>query len=145
MSVLWIKGSCPRFELNKSRIEELASKIKPIRFSADGIEQIMVTDLYNIAFTWDPAVKKIEFRDAEGQLDGLYEVARIETHHTCGYIAMFKPTISEVLAQIPEHLIKESTEPSQDTSPQQRKPSNKMHSCDDPLCAVCGHGIVEEA
>jgi hypothetical protein len=29
-------------------------------------------------------------------------------------------------------------------APQQRKPSNKMHACDDPLCAVCGHGITGE-
>lgn len=26
----------------------------------------------------------------------------------------------------------------------QRKPLNKMHACDDPLCAVCGHGITGE-
>ncbi|MBK8858822.1 MAG: hypothetical protein IPN11_14410 [Opitutaceae bacterium] len=24
------------------------------------------------------------------------------------------------------------------------KPANKMHACDDPLCAVCGHGITGE-
>lgn len=66
MSVLWIKGSCPRFEVNKERIEALAARIKPIRFSKDGIEQIMVEDLYTTAFTWDPPVQKLEFRDAEG-------------------------------------------------------------------------------
>jgi len=30
------------------------------------------------------------------------------------------------------------------TAPQQRRPLNKMHACDDPLCAVCGHGITGE-
>jgi hypothetical protein len=27
---------------------------------------------------------------------------------------------------------------------QQHKPLNKMHACDDPLCAVCAHGITGE-
>lgn len=29
-------------------------------------------------------------------------------------------------------------------APQQRKPLNKMHACDDELCVVCGHGITGE-
>lgn len=37
----------------------------------------------------------------------------------------------------------QQTEPSQDTPPQQVPRPNKLHSCDDPLCSLCGCWLKE--
>ena len=48
----------------------------------------------DVAFTWDP---KPTTRAA-----GLIKLDQIVTNHTYGYHGMFKPSIAEVLCQIPE-------------------------------------------
>lgn len=48
----------------------------------------------NVAYTWDP-------QPAE-KAKGLVKHKDITTHHTYGYYGFFKPSIAEVLAQIPE-------------------------------------------
>ncbi len=101
MAVTWIPGSCPRFEISDEVLAERAARIKPAITVDDALcHQLYLiedVDLRRTAFTWDPKPTQ--------PVGEAYEIARIETSHTCGYIAMFKPSIAEVLAQIPEHLL----------------------------------------
>lgn len=97
-------------EVPKERIKELAERIKPVvRFalgekglfrSSEGhpyhIEQV---DPFRIAYMWTPK--------PAGKATSLKPLCEITTYHTYAYYGFFKPTIAEVLAQIPaEHLDK---------------------------------------
>ena len=94
----------------KDRIKELAKRIKPvIRFSSESKSlvrsrtgrpyKLKSVHLFNQAYTWDPKPSK--------KAPKLRRVCDIKTHHAYGYYGFFKPSIAEVLAQIPaEHLRK---------------------------------------
>ena len=93
-------------KISKDRVLELYSRIKPVvRFyrgelSEDGrgkLYHIKKVNPFNIAFTWDPKPLKIA--------RGLEKIIDIETLHTWGYYGIFKPSIEEVLAQIPREYI----------------------------------------
>ncbi len=83
-------------EVTEDRIKELAERIKPV-VQFDGgkyyIELVLV-DLFRTAYTWDPK--------PANKATGLKLLCDITTYHTYGYHAMFKPSIAEVLAQIPD-------------------------------------------
>ena len=81
-------------EVPKKRIEELAERIKPVvQFARKGKYYIRPVDLFGIAYTWDPK--------SADKATGLKLLCDITTYHTYGYYGMFKPSIAEVLAQIP--------------------------------------------
>ena len=84
----------------KDRIKELAERIKPVvQFAHKGKRYIKPVDLFGIAYTWDPK--------AASKAKDLKPLCDITTYHTYGYYGFFKPSIAEVLAQIPaEHLDK---------------------------------------
>jgi len=87
-------------EVPKERIQKLAERIKPVvQFAQKGRRYIKPVDLFDIAYTWDP-------KSADEAMD-LKPLCDITTYHTYGYQGLFKPSIAEVLAQIPaEHLDK---------------------------------------
>ena len=87
-------------EVPRERILELAERIKPIYdFIHKGRCYIEPVDPFTQAYTWDP-------KSAESA-ENLEPLCTITTYHSWGYYMFFKPTISEVLAQIPaEHLDK---------------------------------------
>lgn len=89
-------------EISDERLAQLHARIKPVVRGArrsngaawhDGLFYIQDVDLRGESFTWDPTLTE--------SAEGLRELARIETTHTCGYYGFFKPSIAEVLAQIP--------------------------------------------
>lgn len=101
MAVLWLKGHRPAIpEITAERLDELAGKIKPIMNKDGVLHHVHPASLTKSSFIWDPVWGKRVKED-------IWEHARIETYHSCGYIALFKPSVEEVLAQIPEHLTKE--------------------------------------
>ena len=57
-------------------------------------------DPRGVAFTWDP--KPTERTPPMIELDKIY------TDHSYGYVGFFKPSIAEVLAQIPEQYINQA-------------------------------------
>lgn len=57
------------------------------------------TNLRGTAFTWDP-----EFLD-EVDESTLVRIKLVGTYHTTGYHGVCKPSIVEVLAQIPEYMV----------------------------------------
>lgn len=88
-------------ELSPSDLAARFEKIKPVtRDSEDNIRLIGPHDPENGAFT---------FVEERGEaIDGLKEVARITTYHSVGgFHGFFKPTVAEVLAQIPQRFIEQ--------------------------------------
>lgn len=83
--------------LTDARLDELVARIKPV-VEFDGVKRyIQPCHPRNVAYLWDPkpADKAPAFK----------RVAEIQTLHTYGYIGFFKPSIAEVLSQIPEQLV----------------------------------------
>lgn len=105
MAVLWLKGHRPTIpEIGHEELEALALRIQPVRHkNVDGkpvLHHLHPTELRTQSFLFDPAW-------GEPVQEPLYEHARIETYHSTGYGALFKPSVEEVLAQVPAHLHKE--------------------------------------
>lgn len=84
-------------KLSKERINELYSRIKPVYEYKRRLYYMKDVDLFNIAFTWDPKPLK--------PASGLEKIVDIETLHTWAFYGFFKPTIEEVLCQIPKEYI----------------------------------------
>jgi hypothetical protein len=97
-------------EVSVRRIRELAKRIRPVvRFcqGAKGLYRsphgkrhyIKPVSLHTTAYTWDPVPTMVA--------TGLKRICDITTYHSWSYYGFFKPSIAEVLAQIPEeHLDK---------------------------------------
>jgi hypothetical protein len=85
-------------EISVERLDELFSFIKPVVRKGDDLFYIAPPELQEASFLWDPVVT--------AQATNLQEVGRIVTYHRYGYYGMFKPSIAEVLSQIPEHFIR---------------------------------------
>lgn len=87
-------------EITDERLAELVERIKPIvRWDNGDQYYIEPVDPRGVAFTWDPTPTK--------KAMGLMPIRDITTYHTFGYHGMFKPSIAEVLAMIPEDVIDE--------------------------------------
>lgn len=84
-------------DVSEDRIRELAEKIKPV-VRIDGKQRyIKPVDLFRVAFTWEPKPAFFEPKN-------LTTLKDITTFHGWAYYGFFKPSIAEVLAQIPEEL-----------------------------------------
>ena len=77
-------------------IESRAERIKPI---ING-KVVDCPDLVSTAYTWDP-----KFKDEV--LPELKVLQTICTYHGYGHYSLFKPSIAEVLAQIPDDLLQQ--------------------------------------
>lgn len=87
-------------ELSEELLQDLARRIRPVvRDQSQRLRFIEAVDLRTVSFTWNP-----NFTDAA---DHLVDVVRIRTLHTYAYYGFFKPTIAEVLAQIPAEMVPE--------------------------------------
>lgn len=110
MSILWIPGSVPKIkQLPDNELKRRLTFITPIvTDEEDKKTRPLLTqsvDFWRTAFMWSPQLgDPIDLKATT-----LWDVARIETHHTCGYIGLFKPSLGEVLSQIPEDLVEDIT------------------------------------
>jgi len=89
-------------EISSEELEARYSRLKPVVKDEQGkLHWIKRPDsLSHIAFTWDPKL--------EEEATGLKPIKTITTLHTYGYYGMFKPSIKEVLAQVPSKLLNEA-------------------------------------
>ena len=94
---MWIEGKAFVPEITEERLNTLIKKIVPVVRENNKLYKIEIPDLRKIAYTWDYKITE--------ECNNLKEVMRIKTNHYCGYYGLFKPSIAEVLAQIPENLI----------------------------------------
>lgn len=87
-------------EISERRILELAERIKPVvTFEQEGRCYIKPVDLFSESYTWDP--------EPASKANGLKLLCDITTYHPYGYYGSFKPSIAQVILQIPsEHLDK---------------------------------------
>ena len=88
-----IKGKAFVPEISDERLHELLRRFTPLVLVDGKLHRIEQVDPRTIAFAWDPVL-----------LDEVVvttEVSRIRTNHYCAYYGFFKPSIAEVLAQIP--------------------------------------------
>lgn len=76
----------------------MAEIIKPtVRFGKK-LFYIKPVDLFNIAYLWSPKP------DKEAVETNLYSLGEYTTYHEYGYYGLFKPSISEVLSQVPKDI-----------------------------------------
>ena len=89
-------------DVPRERIIELAKRIKPLYVfnRVPGICFIKPVDPFDIAYTWAP--------EREAVAPEMPILRDITTYHTFGYYGFFKPTIAEVLAQIPDDIIEQA-------------------------------------
>jgi hypothetical protein len=87
-------------DMAEARIRELAERIKPVmEFKEEGRCYIKPVDIFAESFTWDP--------EQGSEATGLKPICDITTYHPYGYIGNFKPSVAQVILQIPrEHLDK---------------------------------------
>lgn len=77
-----------------AHLKELVDRIRPMVRKSDGsIWWIKVPKLRTVAFPWDPIYTE--------PAPKLVEVGRCQTLHTWAYYGFFKPTVAEVLCQLP--------------------------------------------
>lgn len=82
-------------EITDARLTELLSRFTPLYRAAahEPVQRIVTVDPRKFAFTWaDRLPDEVEFEF----------VGHSSTDHLCGYHAFFKPSVAEVLAQLPE-------------------------------------------
>jgi hypothetical protein len=84
-------------KISNEELAELAKRIRPIVRKASDINRLFFIkpdpDLRGLSYLWD-----VKY---EEEATGLFEFATITTFHTYGYHGFFKPSVAEVIAQIP--------------------------------------------
>ncbi len=98
-------------KLTKDELLSRAFRIKPLKQDDDGaLHFIKPCDIENTAFAWSPQLTE--------PATGLKPLATITTYHDYGAPVCFKPSIDEVLAQIPPEMLGRAsaftTEPDQE-------------------------------
>lgn len=86
-----------RLEITDERLAELQKKMRPVIRKDDVLFYIEEVDPRKIAFTWEPVPTK--------EATGLVALTTLETIHSYGAPVFFKPSIAEVLAQVPEEFV----------------------------------------
>lgn len=94
-------------EISRERIEELLTKIRPLVRSSSNSLELYTTDIGDEYFKHSFNFARIPIDKVEPGT--LTVIDTVLTYHTCGYHAMAKPSIAEVFAQIPEHLLEHVT------------------------------------
>lgn len=95
-------GLKPRrvYKINKCSDEELnrrAERIRPLVSYSDGLWFIKPQHLTDVAYLWKPTK---DIKAPEMQVIGQFRCL-----HTYGHPSLFKPSIAEVLWQIPEEML----------------------------------------
>ena len=82
-------------DITDEKLQSLLARIKPVfDFPNKGKCFVKVDDPRGVSYVWDPT--------SIGSVTGLKPLCDITTYHTFGYYGLFKPSVAEVLAQIPE-------------------------------------------
>jgi hypothetical protein len=91
----WITGRPNVPEISDDSLRENLSRLRPLVQRGQKFYEVELPDLRGTALTWEPKlIREVEF----------HPLVHTETDHTCGYHGFFKPSIAEVLAQVPDDL-----------------------------------------
>lgn len=98
-----------RLEISDAVLAERLARVTPLYLKGDRLWRFKtLPDARTTAFAWGPEDDDLILvdprydHDEQKSFDDYREVSRGSTHHTCGYHAFVKPTIAEVLAQLPD-------------------------------------------
>jgi hypothetical protein len=83
-------------EIDDGRLRELLERIRPVVSFGGVLHYIRPVDPRRIAFTWAPKPGR--------KAKGLVELRQVRTLHNYGHPSLFKPSIAEVLAQLPDDI-----------------------------------------
>lgn len=82
-------------EINDAVLDRLMRRFVPLVLCGNRICAIEIPDPRQTAFTWDPTfLNEVDFTP----------VREVKTDHNCAYHGYLKPSIAEVLAQVPDDL-----------------------------------------
>jgi len=84
-------------EISEEKLYELGQRIKPLVSKGRNLFYIKPCHPRDTAFSWAPKRTKVA--------TDLRKLTEITTYHTWGHYSLFKPSIAEVLAQIPEEYL----------------------------------------
>lgn len=84
-----------RIEISDEALQVRISKITPLINRNGVLHRFKVPDLRRTAFTWDPKL-------IPGGECTMEEILVAPSFHGCAYYGFFKPSIAEVLAQMPD-------------------------------------------
>lgn len=86
-------------DMDKDFVEKWAKKIKPLIYREGKVSHFKnkAENHFTHSFPWEAKPTK--------EATGLEEVGRIWTLHTWAYYGFFKPTLAEVIVQIPQDLL----------------------------------------
>jgi hypothetical protein len=89
------EGVCFVPSINEEELHRRLALFTPLYRDNGVVHRIKIPDLCVDAFTWDPdLLEAVEFTP----------VTTIQTHHYCAFYGFFKPSIEEVLAQVPDDI-----------------------------------------
>lgn len=91
-----------KLEITDERLNELLPKIKPLKVNKETamLSYIEDVDPREVSYLMDTKTTE--------PAKGLIPFKSLVTYHSCGYKAFFKPSVAEVLAQIPEENVDET-------------------------------------
>ncbi len=84
-------------KLSKAEFARRLARIKPVIRKGKKLHYIEDVSPITAAYTWDPKLLD--------EAVGLTPITKIRTLHSWGHYSMFKPSIGEVLSQIPADLV----------------------------------------
>lgn len=93
----YVEGKAFVPDITDKKLDSMINKIVPVVEFKNKLWKIVLPNLRNKAYTWSPEITEV--------YNNLEELTRIPTHHYCGYAGFFKPSIAEVLSQIPEEFV----------------------------------------
>lgn len=83
--------------ISEAELLARAERIKPLVVQDRLFHYIKPVDIFNIAYMWSPEITE--------KAPAMKHLATIDTVHSYGAPVFFKPSIGEVLAYIPAHLV----------------------------------------
>jgi hypothetical protein len=94
--------------ISEEKVSQLLTRIKPLIRHEGLLYEFSPSQAWNPftrSFTWNPE----EDKGARVDAAHLPLLEALPTYHTCGYHAVFRPGVAEVLAQIPAELLEKVT------------------------------------
>lgn len=92
-----IKGEVNVPEINDTKLNSLCERILPVVRKNGALYYIEPVDPRKTSYIWSPTITT--------EATGLKEFIKINTIHKCSYYGFFKPSVAEVLAQIPDDIL----------------------------------------
>ena len=86
-----------KLEISEEELQKRIARVEPLILKDGELFQFDIPDLHKVAYTWSPKnLVEIDSYDV-----AVVELTRTFTHNSCGYHGFVKPSLDDVLAQLP--------------------------------------------